>query len=229
MNKKEITINWEDVVKATGLLANAYQDYISARILLDHWQLLNWCQLANTCIEKYFKAMKVMHWESSPLHHDITAKKIINTIKNKFPNIYKRINIDFIKLLSESYKLRYLDNHDIGFNITISQFKILTELDYTVNILIPNKMLKWWNNIMTRYDVDIKNKNLLLFKNNYILNNLDKNVLIKNKHKIEQHLIDSWWQLLSIEYNSSEVYDDWVFMYDCSEKNKKIPMIYSQS
>ena len=90
--EKDILLRGRDGRKVMWFWGSAFGDYLSSRQLLINYLLPQACALANTSIEKYFKAMKAMYREPVPKHHDITVSRFQNTIQNKFPELYKIFN-----------------------------------------------------------------------------------------------------------------------------------------
>lgn len=160
----------------------AYDDYLSARILILNNLLIQGCILANTAIEKYFKALLLIYEVDAPRHHDISAKIFKNTLRNKFPKIFNEINWEFVSLLAKSYKLRYLDDIEPDFNLVIIRLKLLSELDFIVNLIETTiKIMKNGNNLKIIYLRAIEEKHVLLMSQNYILYNLDKTDFLQNQ------------------------------------------------
>ncbi len=109
-------------------LSWADNDYIAARLLLRRRLLIQGAALANTALEKYFKALCILLGTKIPHIHDIRAlyRQIITEI------ISLKLNEDFVGLLFKAYKLRYPDDLKPGFNIAINGVSLLTELDKSV-------------------------------------------------------------------------------------------------
>lgn len=133
--KREWKIATVHLQTVSNYLTSAYSDYLAARLLLNSNCLLQGTVQANTCIEKYFKALMFSVNKQVPKNHNIDSNKFLNTIKNKFQEVYLSLNIEFIQLLSKSYTTRYLDQLPKGFNLVIVGMKVLSELDRVVEIL----------------------------------------------------------------------------------------------
>jgi HEPN domain-containing protein len=199
-----------------GFFIAAYEDYIAARQLLLNNLLSQGCILANTSIEKYFKAMKVILNEPIPRHHDITVQKFKNTIKNKFQKIHNLINFEFVEFLSKSYKLRYYDEVPINYNIAIIRRKTLSELDFLVSeiensfqITIPSI-----GEVTNSFKTDKQNRNPLLWNDNYRLNGFDKKQFIEGKDNVYElrKLING--KILQVHYVTEHIVDDGRFIYE---------------
>lgn len=171
--------NWISFLNA------AYKDYIAARILINNGELYNGVILANTAIEKYLKVFIMLHGKKKKTH---STKDLLKQMKNIDSQFASQINIEFIELLSMSYKMRYLEDILLYtshiFAVTIPRRKLLAELDYTVYIL--ENCWKYENDNNGGYMLDLKKKKKALFDNNYILNGWDKTMFIE--HPTEKEL-----------------------------------------
>lgn len=112
-------INWAD------------NEYIASRQLLLANALVQGSGLSNTAIEKYLKALFVLLGLEIPKGfkgHNVCD--LYDEIKKK--GIKLRISEEYLTLLFKSYRLRYPDDLEPGFNIALDRTKLLVELDYTV-------------------------------------------------------------------------------------------------
>jgi hypothetical protein len=113
-------LNWAD------------QDYLASRSLLLRGFVLQGTILANTAIEKYIKT--VLTLRSSPFPrgwrgHDVISLYELFASSGGAP----KLNKDFLLDLGKAYTLRYPDDLEDGFNISLASIKVLTELDFTVH------------------------------------------------------------------------------------------------
>jgi len=175
-------IDEEGFKQVSGLFNTAYKDYLASRTLLNSDQLYRAIILANTAIEKYLKVFNAVRGKKMRTHN---ALKLFNEAKKFDPNLSKVINEEFIKLISDAYNMRYFDNANFNdptkeFHVCVPKFKILAELDSTVWILKNTwKVQKGEEVLENMFDDHIKNKNVSLYENHYILNTIDKTSFIE--------------------------------------------------
>jgi HEPN domain-containing protein len=113
--------------EAARWLAWADKDYISARVLLLRDLLVQGTTLSNTAVEKYFKTVCLLANAVFPRVHEVS--KLAGIVRSAGVNL--NLNQGYLSLLSKAYKLRYPDDLKPGYNIVLSQPKLLTELDFT--------------------------------------------------------------------------------------------------
>lgn len=212
MVTKKVTLSQGQ--KISDFLQAAYSDYISARILILSDQLVNGCNLANTSIEKYFKAYKCLLNENIPRHHDITIKKYRNTFKNKFPTIYESINFEFIEFLFKSYLLRYLDDIPDDFNLVIIKNKTLAELDHIVNILENSISINRNGRSGRKYKTDLDENNNALLNYNFLLSKIDKSKFVESVNFIYELRKIPNFGIIEVTYYSDKVNNDGKFNYE---------------
>ena len=111
----------------------AEADYLGARMLLLGDLLVQGGALSNTAIEKYLKAVCRHSGMKIPHRHEVD--RLYDTIKSQTVKHELDLNIDYLKLLSKVYKLRYPDDLEVGFNISLNQAKLITQLDRSVQEL----------------------------------------------------------------------------------------------
>lgn len=191
----------------------SYEDYISARILINKMKLIQGCILANTAIEKYFKALMEAQGTGAFGNHNLI--KQLRFIKNQHPRIYKKLNIDFLKQLTEIYKVRYIDDLKSGYNFAIIQSKYLAELDYTYSLLEPSIRVGYKNQKQskTKYEIAIEKKDTDLYQSNYILTKTDKKTFIEMPCNITEFRLLPNGVFLETLYVANTVKDDNKFNY----------------
>lgn len=196
-----------------GLLSMSFEDYISARILFNNNKLLQGCILANTAIEKSFKALLEFQGINFKLVHDLT--KLLPSIKNQYPSILKKINVEFLEQLTKIYKARYIDGLPVDYNFAIIQTKYLAELDYTFSLLEPIFRTPKNNNSnnITKYENAVATKDVNLWSNNYLLNGFDKTSFIENKCYVYEFRKISKDKFFEILYLSNNVKNESKFNY----------------
>src|SRR5262249_29154476 len=113
----------------------ARSDYRAARLLLlgGGEFLIQGAAFANTAIEKLFKTMFVYLGTKFPHSHNVTA--LFQKLKEQ-TQTNLQINESFLRLLAKSYKLRYPDDLEEGFNVALNEARILVELDRTVRAIL---------------------------------------------------------------------------------------------
>ena len=118
-------------------MKNAYEDYLASRTLLNHNLIVQGAILANTAIEKYFKAILTFKGDSVKHTHSING--MLPSIKNYDKPLYDKLDIDFIDRIDKCYTLRYLDAIPANFNLALRRKQTLSELDYVMS-LVHNKI-----------------------------------------------------------------------------------------
>jgi hypothetical protein len=106
----------------------ADSDYIAARCMLLKEFIVQGAILSNYAIEKYLKAVNLLHVVKLPKSHDLVM--LNQLLINNGLNL--KIESQYLKLLDKAYELRYPDNLNTGYNISLNDIQLLTELDYTV-------------------------------------------------------------------------------------------------
>ncbi|HVW78436.1 MAG TPA: HEPN domain-containing protein [Alloacidobacterium sp.] len=103
-------------------------DYLAARRLLTDGLLLQGAALANTALEKYLKALLSLHGEKVVRLHDPLV------IYKKVKECGSSLELDetFLELLGKSYRMRYPDDIEDGYNLVLSQALLLDALDQSV-------------------------------------------------------------------------------------------------
>jgi len=110
----------------------ADQDYLAARTLLLKGLIVQGCGLSNTAIEKYLKTLFVLKGLRVPKGRDGHDVPVLNEGLIG-AGVDLALNKEFLKILAKSYRLRYPDDLEVGFNIVLEQTKIIAELDKTVH------------------------------------------------------------------------------------------------
>ncbi len=163
-------------------LAAADEDYIAARLLLMNGFLKQGAMLSNTAIEKYLKTLLFYADMKIPKTHD--TLKIFNEMGDEATKITS-INKGFVSFLAKSYKLRYVEELPIGYNIHLDQIKILAELDRTVFVIRKNLKFETLDgkSISTRIDFLIEQKDATLLGKNTCFGDYAKDLLFKEKSR----------------------------------------------
>ena len=213
---KTKTLNSSQGALVVGFFTNAYGDYLAARTLLINRLLIQGCIMANTAIEKYFKGMIAMLDEPIPRHHDIATNKFRNTLQNKYPSLFKQINLDFVTFLSKSYRLRYYDEVEDDFSLAIVRGKTLAELDYTVSKIEEGFEIKvpGLQDNPNKYRADKSARNPLLWQYHYLLNAGSKSAFIEQQDWVYEFRKGSPFGIMEVLYQTDFVKDDGIFLYD---------------
>lgn len=177
-----------------GYKAMAYKDYKAARHLINSGFLHQGALLINTCLEKEIKAyLFVANIDVAKNHETSKLLNLLSTIENV--NWVKDINPEFIKVISKIYKTRYFENLGPGFNFVINKNKFLAELDFTYSLLESMSVMTSMNRntdnpfIKSRYQEAIKEKEEIIYLNNYILNNIPKEDFLNQPEMIYEFRI----------------------------------------
>lgn len=192
----------EDGQRLLGFLRNAYDDYLSARTLLNHKLIVQGTILANTSIEKYFKA--ILTFKGDDVKHTHSIKSMLPSIKNFDPKLYNRLDIEFIEVLDGSYALRYIDSVPENYKIALQKKKILAELDYTISIIHDLIRIKNRNGeeAQSPYELDkALNRNELL-ENNYLFGTSTKEEFLIGIDDVHEFQIDNNKNFIEIIYQT---------------------------
>lgn len=212
-------------LKIINFMDSGYADYISARTLINTNQLIQGCILANTALEKYFKAFMLFKGDNVKKIH--VLNKLTPSVFNFDHKLKKVINEEFINLLTLAYLYRYYDDLIPGYNLAIIKRKVLAEIDYIVSELEPK--IKYssseLNKKTTKYDNDVQQKNPLLYQNNYILNNINKKNFIESGPDVVYEIrILPNLDLLEVIYTTNGSKNDHKFIYEALKIVKDNPL-----
>ncbi len=217
---KTKSLTYPEAKSLAGFLSSSFQDYISARILFNHNQLISAASLANTAIEKYFKAIIAFRGNRVKAKHDL--EKLLPSIKSFSPEVYKEINVEFLKMLSKTYCLRYIDDLETNFNIVISKNKYLAELDYTYSILEPKLRLSDKKDRKSSYEIAIEEKDPTLWTNNYILNGIDKTRFIERDDVIHEFRMLPDESFIEAVYHTEGSKNDGIFNHEAVKPERNM-------
>lgn len=216
--------------KPLGFIGDSYRDYLAARVLFNNKQLIQACTIANTSIEKFFKALIDFEGEKTKFTHNLT--KLLPHIKEYDSELYNKLNIDFLNVITKIYSSRYLGDCDTGYNMVIIKNKYLAELDYIYSILEPKlRILKSGTKQVqsTRYETDIVKQNPALLTNNYILLNFDKTKFIEQTDFVFELRMHNH-TVLEVSYSTNESKNDGLFDFDSlkpqGKENKSFKLCY---
>lgn len=165
-------------IKAYSMMVLAYRDYIAARFLLNSKFITQGLTLASSAVEKYMKVPLVAQGKNQKAHLN-NIDKLKKLLSENYYDITQKIDPTFLKILSDTYLIRYYDDYNIKSPITIGFFlnQFLGELDYVANLfetVIIKEFKDAKGKLITPYHSAIEERNEDLFKNNYILNGVTK-------------------------------------------------------
>lgn len=173
---------FEKCSASSTLIDLAYRDYIGARFLLNNQLVLQGLTLASTAVEKYLKAIIVYNLEKKErynYHFDRSEKLKALLVKSKC-TLIENFDSVFLNVLEKAFKIRYYDGlkEEIEIGIYLNQF--IGELDEVIYIL-ETYIAKSKNNgsKFSPYWSAIKNKDSLLYEENFILNRIDKKIFME--------------------------------------------------
>lgn len=217
---------FEQGLLVSNFFLTAFEDYIAARLLLINGLLPQGCIMANTSIEKYFKGLLISQGVIAPKHHDISAQTFKNSIKNKFKKIYDIINWEFIEFLAKSYKIRYLDSLEQGYNIAIIRAKTLAELDYIVCFVEENFQIIYpkFTERDNKYRHLINEKDPKLLNYNFHLLKYDKNKFIQQVDDVFEFRKMTNGEVLEIRYRTDKIINDGKFLYEAIKPKQDNPL-----
>ena len=146
------------------------------------------------------------------------------SIQSFSPEVYEKMNVEFLRMLSKIYYLRYIDNLEPNFNIIISKNKYLAELDYTYSILEPKLRLRLSDkkNRKSFYEIAIEEKDPNLWTNNYILNELDKTQFIERDDVIHEFRILPNETFIEAIYHTEGSKNDGIFNREALKPERNI-------
>lgn len=188
----------------------AYQDYLASRLLLINGFLEQGVGLAATAVEKYLKAILAIKGVRCRGH---LRDNIFNALKNQRSDLYKDLNIDFIKFLKKGYELRYHDDKESRFGIVINQYRTLAELDKFAFIADSGILItKDGNKEDTPYARDANQKEPKLINDNHVILGISRYEYFKRKNKVCEILWENDATGISVCYETAYVYDTGSFL-----------------
>lgn len=218
--QKIITRKIEDTNRLIGYLGSSFDDYIASRVLFNSGMLTQACCLANTAIEKYFKAFVDFKGNTIKAKHNLG--KLLPTVKSFDSDLFNKLNIEFLLELSKIYETRYIGDCPGGYNFVILRNKYLAELDYIYSLLEPK--IRYSNQgkeiRKTNYEMLISAKNPAIWTNNYLLNKIDKTTFIENlDFAYELRVVESNNQLMEVKYSTLESKNNGRFRFEALKTN----------
>lgn len=214
-------IKGNTAIKVLQWIGWADDEYIAARQLLLSDHIIQGSGLSNMAIEKYLKSLFVLLGLDIPKGfkgHDISS--LYSSIKDK--GIKRSINEEYLALLFKAYRLRYMDDLEVGFNIVLSKTKLIAELDHTVYEIRKGFDFKKSNkDIVTRIDeLKKENNNVLLDKNCYF-GDYNRKEFFKEDCVLHELRVLEGNQILEVRYITNGIDDDNEFDSEGLKPNNK--------
>lgn len=160
----------------------AFIDYVGARTLLRSQLPLQGAVLASTAVEKYFKAIAVVGGKQLCGH---LGAKHVKQIKQYTPNLFEKLNPEFLKFLERCYTLRYTDSLERGFTLKVFARETLAELDHTVynTEMQINVRRDDGGRVLSAYRNALQKKTPNVFDDNHVLQNISKTDFLRRPDK----------------------------------------------
>lgn len=198
-------------IEVVQWLSWADQDYLAARSLLSRDYILQGTILANTAIEKYIKAVLTYRQKAFPKGwkgHDVMALYQSFQSSGRAP----AVNEGFLRDLGKAYKLRYPDDLNDGFNISLAGIKVLTELDSTVyairNGFVINRAGK---SAGTKLDHLIATQGPELVERNVAFGTTARSQVVNTPTACFELRVLNGGEIMSLEYTAGPIPDDRLF------------------
>ncbi len=202
MVKRKLDIDLDNQ-KVLHFLNLAFSDYLASRFLLNNCFLEHGCMLASTAVEKYIKSVIGIYGISNQSH---LSPALFRLLQHNVPELYEDLNIDFLKFLEKSFKLRYALTNSAGLSIVINQYKTLLELDQLVHKLECGLgIIVNGEKIPTPYQSAIKENNEKLLFNNIPLNHAEFPKFVRQLNKIMELKIEDNFNVIRAEYETDGV------------------------
>jgi hypothetical protein len=187
----------------------ADKDYLAARRLLLGGLLPQGAGLCNTAIEKYLKTIILIGGFGHLVGHDVP----ILYAKLTDNGIDLHLNCEFLGLLTKAYELRYPDTLQPGYNIHLSQAKVITELDHSVHAIrrgfdfdsITGRKRETW------LDTLVKKGDETLMSYNAVYGGLEREAIFREKTLCYELRVMNDYTIMEAEYHTDQVKDDGKF------------------
>lgn len=190
--------------QSSNFLGLAHQDYLASRLLLRQGYLSSGVVLAATAVEKHLKAilsLKNLHPKKQHLDG-----AVLNLIHTHYPELYNDLDLDFIKFLKRSFKLRYATADSPGFGIVINQYRSLMALDTTISTIDQGfSITKNGQEIDTPLRHAVANDDERVTIDNVAINRmLIEKIALKN-NKVHEMKVSKDLRTLVVEYETDGV------------------------
>lgn len=199
-----------EVVNVVQWLNWADKDYVSARALLLADFLVQGAVLSNTAIEKYLKTICFMANIGFPKAcHDGPRLSVILSSQN----VILKLSQEYMQLLKKVYELRYPDNLNCGFNVSLSQAKLITELDSSVFTIRKGFDLKRASGkpAPTYFDHLLESQDNTLLAFNSSFGGVKRSDIFREKNGCYELRVLDNRAIVEASYRTNDVQDDGVF------------------
>ena len=184
----------------------ADRDYISARVLLLRGFLVQGAALSDTAVEKYLKTVCLVASVPFPMSHN--ASRLAEIVRARGINL--ALNQAYLDLLTKAYRMRYPDDLEPGFNIVLSQPKLLTELDSSVH-----EVRKGFNfartsgkPVETYLDALARTQDAALLQDNFAFANVPREEIFRAERACYELRVLPDGSFIDASYETTEIRDD---------------------
>jgi len=189
------------VKRILNFLGVGYRDYLAARTLLNNDLTLEGTIMASTAVEKYFKAVIALRGNTTSGHLNAA---LLNNVKNYDPKLYRGSNESFLLLLKKVYILRYFENLEPDFSLSIRTRHVLAQLDEVVNVLEGKFAFHQNGKLLERtYHHDRATKAPPLFTNNHVLQGIPKITFLTGEETVYEMRNHPTMGLIEVVYRTT--------------------------
>lgn len=190
---------------ASSFIFLGVRDYRAARVLLIHGLLDTGCINAAYAIEKYLKALLALKRQSSKRRHLEPA--LLAQIYYQYPHLKERLDEDFLKFLTRTYKLRYALTKSQNFKLVINQYRCLIALDVTVKFLNDSIVVtdQSGNRLDTVLDQEIKRGRKDILQLNAALDENAAKEISNSQNLVYEFAIGKNGEHVSVEYKTEKL------------------------
>jgi|ERR1051326_4511907 hypothetical protein len=158
--------------RVQSFLADAFYDYVGARVLFGARLPKQAAILSSTAIEKSFKAILAFRGNES-WGHLKTAHW--NAVRNFDTELFSELDLDFIKLNQKAYELRYTESLPVDFNLIIASREFLAELDHSINSIFRRFKIEINGKVQpTPYYAAVEAHDTRVIEDNHIISGQNK-------------------------------------------------------
>lgn len=184
-----------------NFLLLALDDYLAARLLLRNGLLPQGAALAATAVEKHLKAVLALNNISTKKH--LGCSGLLTLVRKHHPDLATTLNRDFIKFLDRAFRLRYAPVDGAGFNMVLSQHRILVELDKTMVEIDSGFKVQGVDPLdATPLREAVRSRKQLLFEDNVPLGGVSLQTLSARKNKMHEIRVADKLRTLTVEYET---------------------------
>lgn len=208
MTTRDKQVKQENARRVIRFLDDGFNDYVAARVLLLNALLQQGAILASTAVEKYLKAMLATHGNES---HGHLKKAQWSAVRNKYPDLFAKLNVSFLELCEKCYSLRYTEVVPHHFNVAIAVREFVAELDHTV-LLMERAVVRAneaGRRVKTHFAQMTESKDERLLKENHVLSQQVKEAFVYGAPQMVYELRRiANGVIVEVGYSSSSVPED---------------------